>query len=483
MQNEHTAIIHPAGEGQFERFEFLTAGGRIALKPSEEALTPYGGLVPFAAFLRHMGTVETLAATFPVERTSPNAKPVADIVHSFMLTAIADGRRFAHVERLREDPALNELFGMKSMVGADTIRRLFASMKHEQAAAWLGNASAPLWQALPEQLILDWDSTVQTKYGHQEGAAIGYNPVKPGRRSVHPLLASAAGTRLCVAYRHRSGDTVTASQWAEAMEEAQRQLGAKKVWLNRGDIGLGNEAVMRWHESDPGRPHYLFKLKQTANVRKAIHAIAESQWEGPGQAGAWQVAETRVKLEGWSRERRVVVARKTQGHVPAREQTELWKLNRYDYAAYVTNMDKETLNAWQVQATYRDRGDAENVFDEIKNQWGFNGFMSAKKAISATAAQLLLLAYNLWTLYVRLLEPRKHVEAVTSRRWFLLIAGRLVESGRQKALALSVQGAWWQELKEGYERVSRWLRATAPQLKELVCAPMKILPALLPAPS
>jgi len=87
-------------------------------------------------------------------------------------------------------------------------------------------------------------------------------------------------------------------------------------------------------------------------------------------------------------------------------------------------------------------------------------WLSAKKAISATAAQLLLLVYNLWTLYMRLLEPRKHVEAVRSRRWFLLIAGRLVESGRQKALSLSVQGAWWQELKECYERVSRWLRAT-----------------------
>jgi hypothetical protein len=482
MQNEHAIILHPAGEEQNEQFEFLTAGGRIALKPSEEALTPYAGLVPFAAFLKHMGTVETLAATFPVKRTSPNAKPVADIVHSFMLTALADGRRFTHVERLREDPTLNELFGMESTVGPDTIRRLFASMKSEQASAWLSSASAPLWQMLPDKLILDWDSTVQTKYGQQEGTAIGYNPGKPGRRSVHPLVASAAGTRLCVAYRHRDGDTVTSTQWAEAMEEAQRHLPAGKIWLNRGDIGLGNEAVMSWHESAPGRPHYLFRLKLTKNVRKAIHALPESHWQGPCQAGTWQVAEARVKLDGWTSERRVVVARKTQGKAPASEQGELWKINAHEYAAYVTDLGIETLNAWQVQATYRDRADAENVFDEVKNQWGFNGFMSAKKAISATAAQLLLLVYNLWTLYLRLIEPSKHMEAVKSRRWFLLIAGRLVQSGRQKALAVSVQGDWWQVLKEGYTRVSRWLRTTAPQLKELVAPAASALPALLPAP-
>jgi hypothetical protein len=39
------------------------------------------------------------------------------------------------------------------------------------------------------------------------------------------------------------------------------------------------------------------------------------------------------------------------------------------------------------------------------------------------------------------------MEAVKSRRWFLLIAGRLVQSGRQKALAVSVQGDWWQTLR------------------------------------
>jgi hypothetical protein len=481
MQKEHALAVHPAGE---EQFEFVTPGGRIALRPSDEALTPYGGLVPFAAFLKHLGIVETLAATCPVERTSPNARPVAEIVQSFMLTALADGRRFAHVERLREDPALSELFGMKRVVGADTIRRLLASIGHEPGAKWLSSASAMLWQALPDQIILDWDSTVQTKYGHQEGAAIGYNPTKPGRRSVHPLMAIAAGTRLCTAYQFRNGDTVTASQWTGAMEEAQRWLEGKKIWLNRGDIGLGHEAIMRWHESEAGRPHYLFKLKQTKNVRKAIHAMKESQWEGPLHRGAWQVAEAEIKLEGWSRPRRVVVARKTQGKAPADNQAEMWKVNRYDYAVYVTNLDKESINAWQVMGLYRERADAENVFDEIKNQWGFNGFMSAKKAVSALAGQLLLLVYNLWSLYMRLVEPGKHTEAVTSRRWFLLMAGRLVQSGRQKALALSVQGRWWEELKEGYKRVLAWLRTTAPQLKQWVPQPPPLLPAqpsLLPS--
>jgi hypothetical protein len=37
-------------------------------------------------------------------------------------------------------------------------------------------------------MIFDLDSTVLTLYGRQELAAVGYNPMKKGRKSYHPLL-------------------------------------------------------------------------------------------------------------------------------------------------------------------------------------------------------------------------------------------------------------------------------------------------------
>ena len=74
------------------------------------------------------------------EAHQPNAKPVHDILHSFLLTALVDGRRFAHVERLREDPTVTELFGLRSVVGEDTINRLFGSID-EPAGADLGRVA------------------------------------------------------------------------------------------------------------------------------------------------------------------------------------------------------------------------------------------------------------------------------------------------------------------------------------------------------
>lgn len=114
--------IHPAGEGSFV---FPTAGGKVRLSSSNDALTPYGGLVPWSAFLKRVGIVEELVKQSPVRRTSPNAAPIYDVLQSFILTALCDGKRFKHVARLREDPTLCELFGLKSVVSDDTIRRFF----------------------------------------------------------------------------------------------------------------------------------------------------------------------------------------------------------------------------------------------------------------------------------------------------------------------------------------------------------------------
>jgi hypothetical protein len=68
--------------------------------------------------------------------------------------------------------------------------------------------------------------------------------------------------------------------------------------------------------------------------------------------------------------------------------------------------------------------------------------------VTETAARLLLLTYNLWTLFVRLMgaEPGQHVEAVRSRRQFLVLAAQLVRTGRQKVWKLAVSRAWWETL-------------------------------------
>ena len=55
---------------------------------------------------------------------------------------------------------------------------------------------------------------------------------------------------------------------------------------------------------------------------------------------------------------------------------------------------------------------------------------------------MLLLVYNLSVLFVRFIVPQKHTEAKRGRCWLLLIVARLVESGRQMELQVSIRGDW-----------------------------------------
>ena len=51
-QTKTTEVIHPLGEGDFS---FSTPGGRVRLSVTKDALTPFGGLVPWAAYIKHIG--------------------------------------------------------------------------------------------------------------------------------------------------------------------------------------------------------------------------------------------------------------------------------------------------------------------------------------------------------------------------------------------------------------------------------------------
>ena len=271
-----------------------TLGGRVTVERTDEALTPYGGLAAWSAFVGRMGTVDRLAERCPVERTSPNAAPVREILHSFSVTALIEGRRFRHVGWVQEDAGVAAVLGLERVRGEDALRRLVKGLSAEQARTWLATAETELYRALPERFIGDWDSTVNTRYGHQEGAEGGYNPFKRGRPSHHPLVCVAAGTRLCLHMRWRAGKAVSATGWQEAMDQLWQQAEIRsRLWLNRGDMGFGQEAICAWHEvAGPVRPKYLFKLRLTRNVRRAIAKIRPEAWRGCPTLGTEQVAET-----------------------------------------------------------------------------------------------------------------------------------------------------------------------------------------------
>src|SRR3970282_2596347 len=210
--------------------------------------------------------------------------------------------------------------------------------------------------------------------------------------------------------------------------------------LVRGDGGQGGEPTMA--ALDARGMHYLFKLRLTKNVKRYIERMfATPEWADAGQG--WQGREGSIQLNGWSRARRIVILRRAlQGEVLLTDQQQLSlafvekdvPAKGYEYAVLVTDLDYEICAIAQL---YRDRGDAENAFDELKNQWGWGGFTThALKGCRFTAMPVAL-AYNWWSLFVRLAHPKARLEAITSRPFLLSGIGRLTSHAGQDPLSIT----------------------------------------------
>jgi hypothetical protein len=66
------------------------------------------------------------------------------------------------------------------------------------------------------------------------------------------------------------------------------------------------------------------------------------------------------------------------------------------------------------------RGDAENPFDELKNQWGWAGFTTQDLDRCQVTARFIAQIYNWWSLYARLVDPLDNLIAETTPEGILL---------------------------------------------------------------
>jgi hypothetical protein len=87
--------------------------------------------------------------------------------------------------------------------------------------------------------------------------------------------------------------------------------------------------------------------------------------------------------------------------------------------------------------------------------------------VTEVAARFLLLSYNLWSLFTRAMSAESHSEAKTTRRMYLMVAGKKIRTARETLVKIAVPGHRVKKLTEGYKNIHRWLNSTAPQLESM----------------
>ncbi len=491
MSKERLApSAHPVGERaqvelerEGEALAVDSFGGRVHVEwDSQAPVTPLGQLPFFIEYLRLGGLFDPWVADCPLFYESPNAPKKRDVLGTLLLSVLAGHRRYAHITSLRCDGVNPELLGMSKVVSEDAVRRALAKLDETAGIAWLERhldyCVGPL---LAEPWILDVDTTIKPLYGHQEGAELGYNPHKPGRPS-HAYHSYMIGElRLMLGVEVQSGKQHSSKHAAPELWSLLCGL-ERDRWpvLLRGDSGWASEANMSRAEAEG--LDYLFKLRATRNVKRTLDkAMGQRGWVPAGHG--WEGKEAELRLVGWSRHRRVVLLRRRVARELAVEEGAPGQLRLsfaevsgdrqvYELAVLVTSLEAEIVTLAQL---YRDRGDSENAFDELKNHWGWGGFTTRDLKRCRLLARIVALVYNWWSLFVRLADPQHHREVITSRPLLLhAVAKQSRHAGQKRIIISSMHGqadaaaralraiaAFFADLKQTAEQLSdleRWCR-------------------------
>jgi len=453
-----------------------TFAGRIHVEWNPQAeVTPMGQLPFFIDFLKTAELFEPWGDDCPIHYTSPNAPRKRDILGTVLLSSLAGHRRYAHITTIRSDSVNPRLLGMKKVMSEDSVRRAFRKASPHTCTQWQQNHLRRCWEPLLyEPWILDIDSTVKPLYGRQEGAVVGFNPHKPGRPShvFHTYLI--ATLRLVLDVEVQPGNHTAGKYARRRLFDLIESLpeGARPAFI-RGDISFGSEATMK--EAETRGVDYLFKLRQTKNVKRLVEKLfRHGQWILAGHG--WEGSESSLQLSGWLCHRRVIVLRRElKGAVALAHKTDDGQqefafietaedVKRYEYAVLVTSLP-DAID--ELAQHYRDRADSENAFDELKNQWGWTGFTTRDIHRCQVMAQNTALIYNWWSLFVRLAIPERHAEAITSRPLLLEAVGQQTRHGRQTHLMVTSMHGDHRQLRKILHRLTvffNWLRVNAEQL-------------------
>jgi hypothetical protein len=423
----------------------------IEIQWTDKPVTPWGGMTLFSGVAQQVGLASALRDALPFRLTSPNATDPVAVVLAFMAGVLAGSRRLAHIERLRWDEGIKTIFGIERFVSDTTLSRFFRRFGAAQVQVVF--ESLMRWQhgLIPfTDEVLDLDSTVMERYGHQEGALLGYNSKKHRRPTHHPLIATLGERPWVVHAWLRSGNTSSARGADAFLDETLGLLpeGVKIGYL-RADSGYGIEPFLSKVEAK--KLIYTIVARFTPGLKNEVAKVRFWRELEPGIA----IAETVFQAQGWKKSRRVVLVRQRAKDKDFVRGRELFDDPAYLYQAILTNRTDAPENVWRF---YRKHADIENQIRELKWDYGVDGFCQKKFFATEAAFRLVCVTYNLVSLLQDKLGFTTYRTLGTLRAQLFAMGAILGRKGRKTVLRISLTGPFRGRF-EGY------LRGLFPSLK------------------
>jgi hypothetical protein len=408
----------------------------------DDRLVADAGLLLPATLAAHLGLKDLVDEHLDLGARPGRANP-GDKLLTLVLSALAGGDCIDDANALRAGGTERILgFSVKAASTLGTflrsfrwghVRQLDAVSRHLLSRAWAAGAgpgTAPF--------TIDLDSTICETYGIKKEGALhhGYT----GVRGYHPLLAVAAGTGEVLMARLRGGNANSGRSAGHFLTETigrVRAAGATGQLTLRADSGFYAHAVVAVCRRRDIR--FSITLRQHTGVRRLVEAIPEEAWTPIPYwlDGGADVAET--TYTPFAQEKDALPVRLIVRRVRPTPGSQLALLTLYDYHAFITDRDGETL---VLEADHRRHAEIENAIRDLKYGMALNHLPSGRFAANGAWLAVQVIAHNLARWTARLGLGEGIVTTKTLRRRLFGLAGRLTRSARRVSLHLPARWPW-----------------------------------------
>ena len=372
-------------------------------------LTHFGGMVLMQRFCQCLRLRWLLQRDVAIPHRMGDFQP-ADLLLAMLYILMAGLRRVSKTEILQYNGAFVSLLSLERFPYASTLRR-FLHRLEPQAVRQLVRLHDRLRGqlfGLPQAcsaLIFDLDSVVLTVYGEQQGARVGYNPKKKGRRSYHPLLCFESRRQEFWHGSFRPGNAAANTGAVRFMEcclaKVPATLARRRVRV-RADSGFYDGNLLGMLENKGCG--YAVVAKQYPTIRRRAQARRFQKLRH-----GWETAEFSYQAHGWSKARRFVVIRRPTPEDP--EEAAQWTLfrdRRYMYEVLVTNL---TLSPWRVWRFYALRATVEKIIRELLYDLPLSQIPTNRWVANVAFFHTMMLAYNLVHWFKRLCLGKDYTKA------------------------------------------------------------------------
>jgi len=380
---------------------------------TDKQVSAWGGMKLMKDMIDRVGIKEFMRGLDLPEKGSNRGYEAMEIIECFWTSIWIGAGRFSHSAYLRYDKVLQEIFGWKQAPSQSTYSRFFQKFNWKRnTEVFVPTQKWFIDNLQIKNITIDFDSSVMTRYGDQEGSKVGYNASKPGRASHHPLMAFIAETRMVANAWLRPGNTAALSNCKAFIDETFEILKDKKVGLVRADSGFYAHDFLSYLETEK-QINYIIAVKMYPTLKRELRGL--QGWTK--LKDGIEIAEFEYKSVEWEKPRRMVAVRKNiEILTKATGKLLLFDepVGKYRYSLYVTNLD---LPAEQIWLSYKDRADAENRIKELKYDFGLDSFCMDKFWATEAAFRSIMIAYNLMSLFRQLVLKTKTQATLSTLRF------------------------------------------------------------------